>query len=385
MGIRRAHPRILPDGRTIRVRAAVVPDTAVAVIDGPGSAAPPVVAADPFAPPPSIRTAVPEEVAWGRTVIATRPLRPGGSRPTARVGDLSTNPAGLSEVADLLAERFCDDPALKHLLADRFPTADPVAVAHDLVEAVDEAWVDTAVNNPLSDAVQRSIGRVFDPPVPTIPTSGGGGSWPNTTGLRELGRALGRPDDPSRYDDLLSEAEPLIDAYVQTQYAHTQREFAERGITHLRLYRGMRWDAASGHPAVDVARRRLGADTTANSIERVDSNAASSWTLDLHTAEWFAGMGEPWPSDGSQSYGQLVDAVVPAESVWSVPATGPGDAQEAEAIVIGAAGTTKSTWAELDDDAELPDDDWWETGPDEACLQSGWDGADDAWQPDDPQ
>ncbi|AXV10051.1 hypothetical protein DVS28_b0281 (plasmid) [Euzebya pacifica] len=382
MGIRRAHSRTLPDGRTIRVRAAVVPDAAVAVIDSHRTVTASIVAADPLSAPPK-QTLVPDEVTRGRRAIASRPLRPGGTRATARVGDLSTNPAGLSEVADLLAERFHDDPALTALLAERFPSADPVTVAHSLVEAVDEAWVETAVNNPLSDAVQRSISRVFDPPVPTGPTSGGDGSWPNTTGMRELGGALGRTNDPSGHDDLLREAEPLIDAYVQTQYAHTQRQFAERGITHLRLYRGMRWDATSGHPAVDVARRRLGANLTADSTERVDSNAASSWTLDVHTAEWFAGMGEPWPSDGLQSYGQLVDAVVPAESVWSVPATGPGDAREAEAIVIGAAGTVKSTWAELDDDAGLPDDDWWDNGPDDAYMQSAWDGTDDAWEPND--
>lgn len=328
--------------------------------------------ADPFADTLTAARPVAETTADTAVgLIASRPARP-GQGPT--VNGLTRNPAGLAPVAERLAGRLTNDPVLADHLARVWPATTPDAAATALVEAIDDAWTESVASNPLSIALQQAIAERFattDRPTRT-------GPWPNTTGMRELALAF---DERARTDPdaFLADLRPLLDGYVTEQYQHTQDTLADRGITHLRLFRGMRFDSADpdAADAVATARRRLGAYTEVDTTEPVRCWALSSWSMDSETAEWFAGMGDPWPSDSSDSYGQLVDVVVPAGMVWAVPACGPGDVREAEALLIGAAGMAKTTWKHIDDDLAFDDPDlegdWWDAdGPDGDFSDGAW-------------
>ena len=170
MGVRRAHTRTLGNGRRVAVRQAVVATAPAAM---PSRRAPDrPTGTDPFpagTPPAwSGRATLDATIDHGRRIIGTAPLRPGDQTTPSR--DLVTNPRGLWPVTDALADRFTSDPDVAAVLTDRFPGTDPARAAEAIVAAIDDAWVDTPCNNPISAAVQRHLHDLFDPPGPTTST-----------------------------------------------------------------------------------------------------------------------------------------------------------------------------------------------------------------------
>lgn len=102
-------------------------------------------------------------------------------------------------------------------------------------------------------------------------------------------------------------------ALVEAMYEATQEDLATRGITELRLYRGMNLKQAD-----------LG-DADQNGVWEMEFNPASSWSASKGTAKGFgAGIGET-----------IFEIVVPAASVFSSAGHGIGCLEETEFVLLG--------------------------------------------------
>lgn len=121
--------------------------------------------------------------------------------------------------------------------------------------------------------------------------------------------------------DVRRESEAITKAAIKSIYNRTQAKLAEAGITHLRLYRG----AVS--QGVDPG--EAGQTVTAA------TNALSSWTTSEYVADNGFANTEPYDYKTRQMMGAVYTAVVPADRVYSLPATGPGTLFEWEVITIG--------------------------------------------------
>lgn len=107
-------------------------------------------------------------------------------------------------------------------------------------------------------------------------------------------------------------------AFVRAEYNETQRWFAERGITHVSVYRGM----ALGKEDADKLRRESGP---------ISMQPASSWTTDIRVARGFA------KETSSTTYRQalLFSTRVPVSRILSTSLTGRGCLKEAEVLMLG--------------------------------------------------
>lgn len=101
---------------------------------------------------------------------------------------------------------------------------------------------------------------------------------------------------------------------LASMYNRTQRYLAEKGITHLYVFRGTGMESDPGARTGDVL--------------RTDDNPLSSWSVDWEVGARF----KSW-ADARHNY--LLGTVVPAERVLSTPFTGFGCASEHEVLVIG--------------------------------------------------
>lgn len=116
---------------------------------------------------------------------------------------------------------------------------------------------------------------------------------------------------------------PLLDsnkqrALLRVMYDRTQAELKARGITEVRLHRGVKfsWE-------VDLDQDSIGRPI------RIETNALSSWSLDQGEAEVFA---KDRPSGWM---GVVFETIVPADRILSTPHTGFGCLIEGEVVVIG--------------------------------------------------
>lgn len=123
--------------------------------------------------------------------------------------------------------------------------------------------------------------------------------------------------------DVRKESETLTKAAIKSVYNRTQAKLAEAGVTHLRLFRG----------AVS-----LGIDPgEAGQTVTPTTNALSSWTTSEYVADNGFANTKSYDYKTRKMMGAVYTAVVPADRVYSLPATGPGTLFEWEAIVIGDA------------------------------------------------
>jgi hypothetical protein len=115
-------------------------------------------------------------------------------------------------------------------------------------------------------------------------------------------------------------------AILRTMYNETQAELKSRGITEVRLSRGVSfpkeqaayWEEQKGQSVV------------------IGTNALESWSVSRLVAGMFAGSGAKGQATGD--VGVVLETVVPAERILSTPATGFGCLTEGEVIVLGGIG-----------------------------------------------
>ena len=115
-----------------------------------------------------------------------------------------------------------------------------------------------------------------------------------------------------------AEAKRLTKAALKTMYDHTQAWFKRKGITHVRLFRGV---VLAGMDRVVPM-----SDVT------FDDSVLSSWSTQWSVANRFLLMDE---TDNEHS-GVMLGAVVPVERIIGTPLTGIGCASEYEFVVLGA-------------------------------------------------
>jgi hypothetical protein len=108
------------------------------------------------------------------------------------------------------------------------------------------------------------------------------------------------------------EVKQIDRAYLRSEYEATQKFFAERGITHVSLFRGQ-----EGPPPPDGR-------------QTVTMQPESSWTTNVTEAHGFATRGEY-----SDQGGYILTARVPVERILSTPLTGRGCLSEEEVILLG--------------------------------------------------
>lgn len=144
-------------------------------------------------------------------------------------------------------------------------------------------------------------------------------------------RSGGYDDIRPEIDRVKTERGEVIAAFLQAQYDLTQRKFAEAGITHVDVYRGMGW----------AGEYLNGPNTSADRVPewaKVDGETSialrplSSWSVDRDTADEFArnsGQGS------SKQVHVVIGTTVPVERILSTPRTGVGCLNEWETVLIG--------------------------------------------------
>ncbi len=191
----------------------------------------------------------------------------------------------------------------------------------DLASLLVKSWsISSSGMHPVSLAIQMAAAKKFglDEDVPWASVEG-----VNTDALGTAKRWL----DEDRYGS-------IFDAYVETVYDDTQ-EFLKKKFPHLDSFlvsRGMAWHRGGHTPPFEqyASERHLseGGSKVLGPI-KVESNPLTSFSFDLEAAEEFAGYGTAWEGTA------LLSGWVPRERIFSIPQTGPGCFQEAEAVLVG--------------------------------------------------
>jgi len=220
----------------------------------------------------------------------------------------------------------------------------PEVMAAGIAATVNDSWAKSSTNGNINSVAMQKIVAM------------------------EIGQASGVPEisaagdkSEERADAIIAEHGDVLKAVARATYENTQEALVNQGITELPLYRGARYrmkdqsDYSSGSnridegykEAVDIlnARRSLPANSnTAGNLtsgfggkpasnyyvtdDKIEGNPLSSWSSDFSTAHNFAGM------SSEDEVGVMYSAVVPASSVYSTSATGPGCLVEAEFVVM---------------------------------------------------
>ena len=103
-------------------------------------------------------------------------------------------------------------------------------------------------------------------------------------------------------------------AVLRSMYNETQAELKSRGITKVRLSRGVKLPRDEGLKTGDTI--------------SLQTNSLESWSISEDVANQFA-------SSGYLAMGVTFEAVVPAERILSIPATGFGCLTEGEVVMLG--------------------------------------------------
>ena len=135
------------------------------------------------------------------------------------------------------------------------------------------------------------------------------------------------------------------DAFIKSQYDHTQAYLKARGITHLIAYRGQTSTAYKANkgpfphlvPHLDQAIKDHASSThwATGGISHVATNPVSSWSLGTHHGGGFAGATTAGGYGSGNQYGVSIAAVVPRERIMSLHQTGMGTGHENEATILG--------------------------------------------------
>jgi hypothetical protein len=132
-----------------------------------------------------------------------------------------------------------------------------------------------------------------------------------------------QPELKSKVDKALAQHGPAVRDFLRAQYDLTQADMKKRGITHVNLYRGMRWDGPYDAPQWTKGVK------SGNKIDTPALRPLSSWTVNTGTANSFASAG---------TSRVVLKSSVPASAVLSWPRSGYGVHSEYEFVVLGGVG-----------------------------------------------
>lgn len=128
-------------------------------------------------------------------------------------------------------------------------------------------------------------------------------------------------DAPAEVKSVLDKHGAVYQRFLRVQYELTQADFAERGITHVDVQRGMAW-AEDEFPAWAKSAE------PGQAITAPPFRPLSSWTVNPSTAEGFASIGNT----------VVLGTRVPASAVLSWPRSGLGCLNEYELVLLHAPG-----------------------------------------------
>lgn len=133
------------------------------------------------------------------------------------------------------------------------------------------------------------------------------------------------PEMEQTVEAMLNEHGPAVRAFLRAQYEATQADLKERGVTHVNLYRGMKFQS---HTAPEWYQHE---DTVKNAkIGTPPLRPLSSWTVNASTATTFSGGG---------GHKVILKSEVPVESILSWPRSGFGCLNEYELVTLAAGGS----------------------------------------------
>jgi hypothetical protein len=165
----------------------------------------------------------------------------------------------------------------------------------DVVSSLVRAWATTSNDDyPLSLAIQEVAKKFFE-----IENSA---EW-NKPHSKETA---------DKTKDLIARFTPVLEAFLKAQYDATQAMFKERGISEVKVYRGMYGVAGSDKPPINGGEVVL------------ISRPLSSWSTSEDMAEEFS-LGED---------AVLFSATFPVEKVFATPFTGIGCLSESEFVLL---------------------------------------------------
>lgn len=239
------------------------------------------------------------------------------------------------EMADRMQARIDASPGLQRWIRQTWPTSDPSQVAWATTRAVIDSWATSPNNTPVGRALQQAAARKFGLPGELAPRTEAG----YVDGInRRLDMAFN--DDAEGW---AKKAGPLLDIYVEEQYAQTQQQLEAAGVAKVMVHRGMCW-AEDGVPeGFASVKDELDRRGTADTVGPVVSNPLTSWSTSRDEAEQFASVYAAAEHDGA-TVQTVLTTTVPRWAVWSVPTTGPGCASEQEVVVIGGSGQARGEW-----------------------------------------
>lgn len=134
-----------------------------------------------------------------------------------------------------------------------------------------------------------------------------------------------QPDIASKVGIALAEHGPAVRAFLRAQYEATQADLKERNITHVNMYRGMKFTSG-------MAPEWYQHEDTIKSakIGTPPLRPLSSWSISPTTANQFSGGG---------GHKVVLKTEVPVESILSWPRSGFGCLNEQEFVTLAAGGT----------------------------------------------
>ncbi len=220
----------------------------------------------------------------------------------------------------------------------------PEVMAAGIAATVNDSWAKSSTNGNINSVTMQKIvamelGQASD--IPKISAAG--------------------DKSEEKADAIIAAHGDVLKAVARATYENTQEALANQGMTEVPLYRGARYrvkhqsDYSVGGNRIDEgykeavevleARRSLPANSgghgnlTGNfhgeassnyyvTDDKIEGNPLSSWSSDFSTAHNFAG------TSSEDEVGIMYSAVVPASSVYSTAATGPGCLVEAEFVVM---------------------------------------------------
>ena len=255
-------------------------------------------------------------------------------------GNPEISKAVLADIADN-PMRFLHDGGQSVATQTIKRSISPEVMAAGIAATVNDSWAKSSTNGNINSVTMQKIVAM---------------ELGQASGVPEISAAGDRSEEKA--DVIVAEHGDVLKAVARATYENTQESLANQGIAEVALYRGARYrmnvDEGLGSrvdegykEAVDVlaARRSLPANSNtsgqhtasfdfenANNYyvtdDKIEGNPMSSWSSDFSTAHNFAG------TSSDDEVGVMYSAIVPASSVYSTAATGPGCLIEAEFVVM---------------------------------------------------
>lgn len=145
-----------------------------------------------------------------------------------------------------------------------------------------------------------------------------------------------KPDEQAEVDKLIAQHGPVIEDFLKTQYALTQKDLKDAGITHVTLHRGFAWGKGSGPwgtPLFGSEKPEWASAPVGSHIDTPATKPLSSFAAEPITNN--SAYGEFMSHGGSHT---AVKTTVPASLVFSYPRSGMGSYWQSEFIVLDSPG-----------------------------------------------